>query len=318
MGLLSPATSLVSPFVVRVHPWSSVKTQNWNMVYVPYCTGDVYTGDKVAVYSDPSGQNAPLVWHHNGARNTRAVVAWLKNNLPRPTQMLSTGCSAGGTGSFNSYAHVRRDMAPTRGFLINDSGPTFDAPAGANLALYPSRLLHTQIRSAWGLDQGPLPYLAGELPGFDGNNLGTLYGALSAKLPGDRLGHTHFWQDLNYSAYSYERFFPEIVNAPNRATKEALIHAKWAVDTARLNQKLQTLPNSGGYFPQYRALNESHCTTIVDFNNGDIQERSLQLGHFINSVLNGQGAVLDASETSDAADRAKPPNLIYQLIESLL
>jgi hypothetical protein len=318
MSLINPGSSLVSPFVVRIHPWTSVKTQNWNMVYVPYCTGDVYSGDKVAVYPDPAGQSVPLVWHHNGMRNTRAVVAWLKNNLPRPTQMLSTGCSAGGTGSFNSYAHVRRDMAPTRGFLINDSGPTFDAPAGASLALYPSRLLHAQIRSAWGLDQGPLPYLAAELPGFDGTDLGTLYGALSARRPGDRLGHTHFWQDLNYSSYSYERFFPEIVNAPNQAAKEALIHAKWAVDTTRLNQKLQALPNFGGYFPQYRALNESHCTTIVDFNNGDIQERSLQLGHFINSVLNGQGAVLDASETSDAADRAKPPNLIYQLVESIL
>jgi hypothetical protein len=232
--------------------------------------------------------------------------------------MLSTGCSAGGTGSINSYAHVRRDMAPTRGFLINDSGPTFDAPAGANLESYPSRLLHEQIRSAWGLDQGPLPYLAAELPGFNGNDFGTLYNALSARRPGDRLGHTHFWQDLNYSSYSYERFFPEILNAPDQATKEALIHAKWAVDTSRLNQKLQSLPNFGGYFPQFRALNESHCTTIVDFNNGDIQEQSLELGHFINSVLNGQGAVLDASEASDAADRAKPPNLIYQLIESLL
>lgn len=317
MSLLNPASSLVSPFVVRVHPWSSVKTQNWNMVYVPYCTGDVYTGDKVAVYNDPSGQNAPLVWHHNGARNTRAVVAWLKNNLPRPTQMLSTGCSAGGIGSFNNYAHVRRDMAPTRGYLINDSGPAFEAPAGADPAQYPSRLLHSQIRGAWGLDQGPLPYLAAELPGFDGNNLGTMYAALSAKMPGDRLGHTHFWQDLNYSAYSYERFFPEIVNAPDQATKEALLHAKWAVDTSRLNQKLQTLPNFGGYFPQYRALNDSHCTTIVDFNHGDIQERSLELRHFISSVLDGSGPVLDASEASDAADRAKPPNLIYQLINSL-
>jgi Pectinacetylesterase len=318
MSLLNPGTSLVSPFVVRVHPYSSVKTQNWNMVYVPYCTGDVYIGDKVAVYTDPSGQASPLIWHHNGARNTRSVVAWLKNNLPRPTQMLSTGCSAGGIGSLNNYAHVRRDMAPTRGFLINDSGPAFSAPTGGDLAQYPSRLLHAQIRSAWGLDQGPLPYIAAELPAFNSADLGTLYPALSAKLPNDRLGHTHFWQDLNYSAYSYERFYPEIVNAADQATKEALIHAKWGVDTARLYQTLQSLPNFGGYFPQFRALNDSHCTTIVDFNNGDIQERSLQLSHFINSVLDGQGAVLDASEASDAADRAKPPNPLYQLIDSLL
>lgn len=318
MSLLNPASSLVSPFVVRVHPWSSVKTQNWNMIYVPYCTGDVYSGDKVAVYNDPNGQSTPLVWHHNGARNVRAVVAWMKNHLPRPTQMLSTGCSAGGIGSFNSYATLRRDLAPSYGFLINDSGPSFSAPAGGNPAQYPSLPLHTLIRSTWGLDQGPMPYLASVLPGFDGNNFGSLYAALAAKLPADRLGHTHFWQDLNYSSYSYERFFPEIANAPDQATKEALIHAKWRTDTERLRQTLQALPTFGGYFPQFRALNESHCTTIVDFENGDIQERSLELRHFIDSVLEGNGPVLDASETSDQADRAKPPNLIYQLIESML
>jgi hypothetical protein len=317
MSLLNPSTSLVSPFVVRVHPWSSVKTQNWNMVYVPYCTGDVYSGDKVAVYTDPNGQGAPLVWHHNGVRNTQAVVAWIKNNLPRATQMLSTGCSAGGIGSLNSYAHLRRDLAPTRGFLINDSGPAFAAPAGGNTSQFPSILLHNQIRSAWGLDQGPLSFLASELPGLDRSNLGSIYTALAARRPSDRLGHTHFWQDLNYSAYSYVRFFPELVNAPDAAAREALLHAKWAVDTARLNQTLQGLPNFGGYFPQFRALNDSHCTTIVDFNHGDIQERSLELRHFIDSVLDGQGAVLDASESSDAADRAKPPNLIYELINSL-
>lgn len=318
MSLLNPGSSLVSPFVVRLHPWTSVKTQNWNMVYVPYCTGDVYGGDSVAVYGDPTGQNPALIWHHNGVRNVRAVIAWLKNNLPRPTQMLSTGCSAGGTGSITNYPHLRRDLAPTRGYLIDDSGPLFAAPAGADPQQYPSILLHATIRQVWGLDAGPLPYLESQLPGFTRNDLGTFYGALAARLPGDRLGHTHFWKDLNYSSYSYERFFPEIANAPDQATKQALIHAKWAIDTERLRQTLDTLPNFGGYFPQYRALNESHCTTIVDFENGDIQERGLELSHFINSVLEGSGPVLDASETSDAADRAKPLNLIYTLVDGLL
>jgi hypothetical protein len=258
--------------------------------------------------------------HHNGLRNVRAVEAWLKNHLPRPTQMLSTGCSAGGTGSLNNYYPMRRDMAPDRAYLIDDSGPAFSAPIGADPQQYPSQPLHTKIRASWGMDatNGPLAFLAGALPLFNRNDLGSLYSALSAALPADRLGHTHFWQDLNYSAYSYERFFADIQNAPDQATREQLIHAKWATDTTRLKQRLATLPNFGGYFPQYRALNESHCTTIVDFNNGDVQERGLELKHFINSVLDGSGTVLDASETSDAADRAKPFNLIYYLIDSLL
>jgi hypothetical protein len=320
MSLLNPGSSMVSPFVVRLHPWTRTKVQNWNLVYVPYCTGDIYSGDKVAVYSDPSGQKPSLIWHHNGLRNTRAVVAWLKNHLPRPTQMLATGCSAGGTGSLNNYSPLRRDMAPTRGFLIDDSGPAFSAPVGGSPTTYPSLPLHTKIRSAWGMDRynGPLTFLAAALPGFDRNDLGTIYAALAASVPADRLGHTHFWQDLNYSSYSYERFFDEIVNAPTQAIKEALIHARWATDTARLRTTLAALPNFGGYFPQYRALNESHCTTIVDFNHGDIQERGLELAHFVNSVMDGSGAVLDASETSDAADKAKPFNLIYWMIDSLL
>lgn len=320
MNLLNPGASLVSPFVTRLSPFDAVKTQGWNMIYVPYCTGDIYSGDRVAVYNDPAGVKPPLVWHHNGTRNVRAVVSWLKDNLPRPTQMLSTGCSAGGAGSLTNYGPLRRDMAPTRGYLINDSGPVFDAPVGGSSTTYPQLPLQTHIRNVWGLDatNGPLAYLASDMPVLNRAQLGTLYNALSARFPSDRLGHTHFWKDLNYSSYSYERFFPEIQNAPDQATKEALIHAKWDVDTDRLRTKLNGIGNFGGYFPQYRALNESHCTTIVDFKNGDVQTMSLELKNFIDSVMVGTGNVLDASEASDVADRAKPFNLLYWTIDQLL
>ncbi|MBB6340654.1 hypothetical protein HNP49_000804 [Pseudomonas fluvialis] len=318
MSLLNPGASLASPFVVRLHPWTRTKSQNWNMVYVPYCTGDIYSGDKVAVYNDPQNQKPPLVWHHNGLRNMRAIVGWMKDNLPRPGQMLTTGCSAGGAGSLTNYAALRQDIAPTRSYMINDSGPVFTAPRNGDSASYPSLPLQNLIRSAWGLDNGPLQYLQARVPGVDPQNLGTLYPALSATLPGDRMGHTHFWQDLNYSSYSYERFYPEIANAPTQAAKEALIHAKWGVDTQRLRNELANLPNVGSYLPQYRAVNESHCTSIIEFANSDIQEQNLQLDHFINNVMEGSGPVMDASESSDVADRNKPFNLLYYTLDQLL
>lgn len=320
MSLLNPGSSLVSPFVTRVSPFDSVKPQRWNMVYVPYCTGDIYSGDRVAVYEDSTGEEAPLVWHHNGIRNNRAVVGWLKDNLPRPTQMLSTGCSAGGAGSLTNYSLLRRDLAPSRGYLLNDSGPIFETPVNGDPQQYPQQPLQAHIRNVWGLDapNGPLQTLAGEMPQFDLSQLGSIFPALSARWSSDRLGHTHFWKDLNYSSYSYERFFPEIENAPDQATKESLIHAKWDQDTTRLYGTLQGLPNFGGYFPQYRALNESHCTTIVDFKNGDVQAQGLELHDFIDSVLDGQGDVVDASESDDTADRNKPFNLLYWLVNQLL
>lgn len=320
LGLLNPGASLVSPFVVRLHPWNRVKTQNWNMVYVPYCTGDIYSGDRVAVYEDPEGNEEPLIWHHNGIRNTRAVISWLKDNLQRPGQMLATGCSAGGIGGLTNYYPVRRDMAPTRSFLINDSGPAFSAPVGADPQQYPSVLLQTFIRQSWGLDApgGPLAYLKSGLPSLNLDDLGSLYGALATTLPGDRMGHTHFWRDLNYSSYSYERFYPEIANAPDQANKESLLHAKWATDTERLKNTLAGLDNFGYYLPMFRDVNESHCTSIIEFANADIQELGLEMDDFIGNVLNGQGAVMQASETDTVADYNKPFNLLYWSLDQLL
>ena len=87
------------------------------------------------------------------------------------------------------------------------------------------------------------------------------------------------------------------------------------METARFGGGLD---NVGGYFPQYRVLNESHCTTIVDFKNADVQAQNLELKHFIDSVLDGRGKVLDASEQDDKADKAKPFNLLYWLVDQLL
>ncbi len=318
MSLQNPSASLVSPFVFRLHPWTRTKTQNWNMVYVPYCTGDIYSGDRVAVYNDPSGQKSPLVWHHNGLRNMRAIVSWLKDNLQRPSQMLTTGCSAGGTGSLTNYAHLRRDMEPDRGYMIDDSGPIYSAPVGGNSETYPSLPLHTTIRSVWGLDAGPLHYASSELANFSLNNLGTMYRGLATRYPNDRMGHTQFWDDLNYSSYSYERFFDDIKNAPTQALKEQRIHQRWYQDTQRLASELSQYPNIGYYLPRYRAVNESHCTTIIEFANADIQEQGLQLDHFVNNVLNGSGAVMEASESDTQADYNKPFNLLYWLLNQLL
>jgi hypothetical protein len=307
---------LTTPFIFRLHPYDRVKTQNWNLVYVPYCTGDIYTGDRVAVYTNPQDANDQVVLHHNGLRNVRAAIAWVKDNLPRATQLVSTGCSAGGVASITNYHHLRRDMAPDRGFLINDSGPIFPAPTAASTAQYPSIPLHRQIRGAWGLDSGMLSIYAAEVPGFDRENMGTLNASLANRWPADRMGHVHFWDDLIYSKYSYARFYDDVRNEPDAAVRAARLLDRWRVDTENLRVQLAGIANVGGYFPRFRSIVDSHCATIVDFADGDIQEQNLELRDFVNSVLNGSGKVLDASESDTIADRAKPFNLLYWLINN--
>lgn len=313
----NPATSLVSPFVFRTNPWSQTKTQAWNIVYIPYCTGDLYSGDKIEVYDSEDGTES-IVWHHNGLRNVRAMLAWMKNNVPRPGQSLMTGCSAGGGGTITNYTHVREDLDPTLSFMINDSGPIYPAPEGGDPVDFPSVPLHQQVRDAWGLDAGPSIELAARLPGFDASDLGTLNSAVAARFPDDRLGHTHFLADLNYTRYSYEEFYDEIANAPNEQVRNALLRARWITDTGNLLNATAPFDNYGVYVPLFRNLNDSHCSTIVDFENGDIQEQALELEDFINSVLDGSGPVLTALETDPTGDLTKPFNLLYYLIDQLL
>ncbi len=319
MSILNPMSSLASPFIFRLNPLGRTKVQAWNMVYIPYCTGDIYTGDGIAVYEDPSGENEDLVWHHNGLKNMRAVMAWIKDNLQSPGQMLVTGCSAGGTGSLTNYASFKNDIDAQKSFLLNDSGPIYDTPENGLEEDFPSKRLHTRIREAWSLDRdlGPLTYLEDQMPAFNRSNMGSITGGLANAFPSDRLGHTHFWRDLNFSSYSYENFYDDIFDETDDDIKEERILARWQVDTNNYIENLSQYDNFGYYFPYFRNVNESHCTTIVDFKNGDIQEQGLEISDFISSVLEGNGSVLEASETDTEADLNKPFNPLYYIIDNL-
>lgn len=318
MKIRNPESSLVSPFVFRANPFSRVKTQDWNIVFVPYCTGDIYSGDKVAIYEDPRGENEPLVWHHNGVKNSRAVVAWVKNNLQRPAQMLVTGCSAGGAGSLTNYAAIRGDIAPTKGYMINDSGPIYTAPAGGSEEMYPSIPLQNKIRQAWGLDSGPFQFVSNLLTGFEPSNAGTLPLALAEKFRNDRFGHTQFWQDLRYSLFSYGEFYDDTREAADQAQKDERIRERWYQDTNNLMEDFSTVSNYGYYLPHFRDFNKSHCATIVEFENSDIQEAGLEMEDFVNNVLEGQGAVLTSVEYDGEADQNKDFDFFYWLLNQLL
>lgn len=296
------ATNSISPLISSALTWLApqdyVEPIKWSAVYLPYCTGDIYSGDKVATYVNPENPDEELLWLHNGVRNVRAVLAWLKNNLPKPPQLLATGCSAGGVGSLINYAHLRADLDPVKGYLINDSGPIYNAPVSSNRADHPSLPLHLQIRDTWGLDDGFLDYLGTRVPNFNGDDLGTLYGGLAAKFSDDRLGHTQFWADRTFSSYSYERFHPEMAlgNTPN--ARWPLLRTRWEKDTTNLISELNNHKNFGYYIPRERNFNESHCTTIVTFHNTEIHELGLTTQKFIADILDGSGPVLEGSETN--------------------
>ncbi|RKH10926.1 hypothetical protein D7Y13_19910 [Corallococcus praedator] len=245
----------VSPIVNGADPGlpfrdrKDIVTKDWNIVYLPYCTGDVHIGNNVKTYTDTTGGQAPLVWHHSGYTNTIAAANYAKANFPSVQKLLVTGYSAGGTSTSAGYYFIRKAINPARGYLLNDSGPIFMAPNGNSL----SRPLHDKIRSSWNLDS-----VFSLLPAsFSINDMGTINRMVATEFPNDQLAYTGYTLDFNYSRYSYERF-----KTPN---DQASIHAYWKQDQDALVAELNKYNNFSYFIPHQRAINASHCSTIITF-----------------------------------------------------
>src|SRR5205814_7365144 len=69
--------------------------QAWNIVEIPYCTGDVHAGDRVRSYSNGG---RILTAHHRGYRNFKYDLAIIKSLFANPAKVAAWGSSAGAFG----------------------------------------------------------------------------------------------------------------------------------------------------------------------------------------------------------------------------
>ncbi len=260
----------ISPLIRRN---SMAPTSDWNLVYVPYCTGDVHTGNNVITYEDPLGQNPPLEFHHAGHTNVQAITEYLGKQLPDLDRLFVTGCSAGGAGALINYYFFRSKLAAKRGYLMDDSGPIFPSSGF-------SQPLHTKIRKSWNVDS-IFTELPPNAPITD--DFGVLNTHLADLFPDDRLSTVFFQRDYNYSRYSYERFYAD-------NSKEDIMKY-WGSDTDLLVDLYETRPNLGYYLPYWRKLNDSHCVSIVTYLDTEIEELDMDLSDFVDELLDDKAPV---------------------------
>ena len=318
------ANGLVTPFSSRNDPFQQVQTQSWNIVFLPYCTGDVHSGSKLTVYDDADPAN-PRVQHHAGQANIRNAAKWLRANLGQPRQMMLTGYSAGGVGSTVTYALMRETLQPTgKATLLADSGPLMAAPRSEAQAPQrggppPSLPLHDKIREVWGLDEpgGLVKGYGATLPGFDPDDLGSVNRSLARHYPEDRFGFMVFSADMNFSAFSYEKFYPDIANAPTpMAYREALMK-RWVPDVQRWHEDLALTPNVSFHIPYFRNFNDSHCLSIVDFSGTGIESAGVSsVASFIDANLD-RGPIMRNVEPENVEDLTQPLSPIIKLYKIL-
>lgn len=113
------------------------------VVFVPYCTGDVHSGDKVTTYASPVFGLPAITWHHVGHANLEAFLRRLAPGLKlgATDRLVVAGSSAGGFGSLANYPTIRARWPAAKAYLIDDSGPPLmgDAiPASSRAAWYAS------------------------------------------------------------------------------------------------------------------------------------------------------------------------------------
>ncbi len=95
---------------------------DWNMVYVPYCTGDVHSGSA----PDAAVPGVSGTQQFVGHRNVERMLALLADGLDGdPDDVLLTGASAGGFGTLINFPAVAETFPTADLTLLDDSGPIF-------------------------------------------------------------------------------------------------------------------------------------------------------------------------------------------------
>lgn len=247
---------------------------DWNLVFVPYCTSDLYIGNKVAQYTDPNDPTNVVEFKHVGLKNNLIVAEELNTLFPTVSEFAMNGCSAGGAGVVANYYFYRTRMKGIQqGYVFSDAGPFFPTDTADPHSLP----LHTIVREAWDA-ASVFDLIIDERPDIIPSqpvHVAELYPALSSAFPNDRFSVAHTQTDYNYSLYSYTSFngLDSRAQSPEAA---ADIYRYWKEDNDALVDLIDELPNFSHYMPFWRRTNDSHCISLagiedIDPNGDDLK-----------------------------------------------
>ena len=154
-------------------------TKDWNMVYVPYCTGDLHAGNNENVWVSNGVQNQQFV----GYRNLSNFLSRITPSFDEVDQVLLTGVSAGAMGALYNFDQVQTSFGDIPVDMLNDSGV-------AQSDRYLATCLQRRWRNLWNLDS-TLPFDCVDCTRENGGGLSNIATHIAEKFP-----------DRNFAYYS--------------------------------------------------------------------------------------------------------------------
>ncbi len=133
------ATDATSTLEIPIFDRTSSLFKDYNFVFVPYCTGDIFAGD-----NDTS--IAGTMRHFHGAKDMDLYLARIKSAFPHAKNIIISGFSAGGFGAAVNYDRAAKAFPNVKVELIDDSGPPMAE------AFVPA-CLQKLFKDTWGLDK---------------------------------------------------------------------------------------------------------------------------------------------------------------------
>lgn len=116
--------------------------QDYNVITVPYCTGDVYAGNRTTNYGS---DDRPYVIQHHGYENVKLSLAKAKELFPTPEKAALVGCSAGGIGAYYHLRNFAGAFPQAKKYVVSDAGTPFRPPY-----IYDER--YRAIMTSWGAE----------------------------------------------------------------------------------------------------------------------------------------------------------------------
>ena len=103
---------------------------DYNVVFLPYCTGDVHIGggERNYTYQNAGGEEVNYTAYHNGYENSSAVLSWVYDNFESPDKIVLAGSSAGAIGSSFYSGIVAGHYGDTPVVLVADAAGGYGSP----------------------------------------------------------------------------------------------------------------------------------------------------------------------------------------------
>ena len=151
--------------------------KDWNMVYIPYCTGDVHFG--AAPQGKIDGVTEPQMFV--GAKNTQLIIARVAATFADTTRFIAAGSSAGGYGAGLNFGMIQDTFgAKAYGTAILDASPPFSNE-------FSPACVQKHWRENWNLDANLPSDCGAQCKSADGGNLFNIMDYWRAKYPSAKI-----------------------------------------------------------------------------------------------------------------------------------